>query len=266
MANPCKYYIGKKEYTEDEFKKYLAEGGLDKFIEEGFDISKINIGKEAAPVSGIKNVISQQTRTQLGLPSLTIPKFGEKTTSLLEGKRLVDSGEINPEQLVDRILNTPDKGTNSREADVMQYYTRQLNTARTEVINALANENLTPSDRLDLLGKLGQYGDRLDEVTEANILAGGDWSKVGNKRQEVYDEGYNPVQDKAAVKEIYGGKIPDEIKIEIDKAFKERDEALVELAKREEIIRIRVRANIEVQFQGFFKMIYFFQLAITNIK
>ena len=34
MANPCKYYIGKKEYTEDEFKKYLKEGGLDKFIQE----------------------------------------------------------------------------------------------------------------------------------------------------------------------------------------------------------------------------------------
>jgi len=246
MANPCKYYIGKKEYTEDEFKKYLAEGGLDKFIEEGFDISKINIGKEAAPVSGIKNVISQQTRTQLGLPSLTIPKLGEKTTNLLEGKRLVDSGEINPEQVVDRILNTTDKGTNKQEAQVMQYYTRQLNTARTEVIDALANEDLTPSDRLDLLGKLGQYGDRLDQVTEANILSGGDWGEVGNIRQEVYDEGYNPVKDKASIKEIYGGKIPDEIKVEIDKAFKERDEALIELAKREEIIR-QQEAQLKIQ-------------------
>lgn len=246
MANPCKYYIGKKEYTEDEFKKYLKEGGLDKFIEEGFDISKINIGKEVMPVSGIKNAISEETRTRLGLPSLTIPNLGEKTNSLLEGKRLVDSGEINPEQVVDRILNTLDKGTNSREADVMQYYTRQLNTARTEVIDALANEKLTVKERLDLLGKLGQYSDRLDEVTEANILAGGDWGKVGNKRQEVYDEGYNPVKDKATIKEIYGGQIPPEIKAEIDKANKERDEALIEMAKREEIIR-QQEAQLKIQ-------------------
>jgi hypothetical protein len=246
MANPCKYYIGKKEYTEDEFKKYLAEGGLDKFIEEGFDISKINIGKEVAPVSGIKNVISEQTRTKLGLPSLTIPRLGEKTTNLLEGKRLVDSGEISPEQVVDRILNTSDKGTNKQEAQVMQYYTRQLNTARTEVIDGLANQDLTATERLDLLGKLGQYGDRLDEVTEANILSGGDWGEVGNIRQEVYDEGYNPVKDKASIREIYGGKIPDEIKVEINKAFKERDEALIELARREEIIR-QQEAQLKIQ-------------------
>tara|TARA_R110000868_G_scaffold15469_1_gene70529 strand:- start:151 stop:3105 length:2955 start_codon:yes stop_codon:yes gene_type:complete len=246
MANPCKYYIGKKEYTEDEFKKYLKEGGLDKFIEEDLDISKINIGKEAAPVSGIKNAISEETRTQLGLPSLRIPNLGLKTNNLLEGKRLVDSGEINPETVVDRILNTTDKAVNTQEAQVMQYYTRQLNTVRNDVINELANEKLTATERLDLIGKLGQYGDRLDQVTEANILSGGDWGNVGNIRQDVYDEGYNPVKDKAAIKEIYGGQIPPEIKAEIDKANRERDEALIEMAKREEIIR-QQEAQLKIQ-------------------
>jgi len=246
MANPCKYYIGKKEYTEDEFKKYLKEGGLDKFIEEGLDISKINIGKEAAPVSGIKNAISEETRTQLGLPSLRIPNLGLKTNNLLEGKRLVDSGEINPETVVDRILNTTDKAVNTQEAQVMQYYTRQLNTVRNDVINELANEKLTATERLDLIGKLGQYGDRLDQVTEANILSGGDWGNVGNIRQDVYDEGYNPVKDKAAIKEIYGGQIPAEIKAQIDKANTERDEALIEMAKREEIIR-QQEAQLKIQ-------------------
>lgn len=246
MANPCKYYIGKKEYTEDEFKKYLKEGGLDKFIQEGLDISKINIGKEVAPVSGIKNAISEETRTRLGLPSLTIPNLGAKTNNLLEGKRLVDSGEINPEDLVDRIINTKDKGVNTQEEQVMTYYTRQLETARTSVINELANEKLTAIQRLDLIGKLGQYGDRLDQVTEANILSGGDWGRVGNIRQEVYDEGYNPVKDKAAIKEIYGGQIPPEIKVQIDKANRERDEALIEMAKREEIIR-QQEAQLKIQ-------------------
>ena len=246
MANPCKYYIGKKEYTEDEFKKYLKEGGLDKFIQEGLDISKINIGKEVAPVSGIKNVISEETRTKLGLPSLRIPNLGLKTNNLLEGKRLVDSGEINPETLVDRVLNTTDKAVNTQEAQVMQYYTRQLNTVRNDVINELANEKLTATERLDLIGKLGQYGDRLDQVTEANILSGGDWGNVGNIRQDVYDEGYNPVKDKAAIKEIYGGQIPPEIKVQIDKANRERDEALIEMAKREEIIR-QQEAQLKIQ-------------------
>lgn len=246
MANPCKYYIGKKEYTEKEFIKYLQDGGLDKFIEEGFDVSKINIGKQAAPVSGIKNVISKETRTQLNLPSITIPNLGAKTNSLLEGKRLVDSGEVNPEELVNRIINTNDKGTNTQEAQVMQYYTRQLNSAKSDVINQLAKENISATERLDLLGKLGQYDDMLDQATEANILSGGDWGQVGNIRQEVYDEGYNPVQDKATIKQIYGGKIPEEILAEIDKANKERNEALIELAKREEIIR-QQEAQLKIQ-------------------
>lgn len=249
MANPCIYYIGDKAYTEDQFKKHLQEGGLDKFIEEGFDISKINIGKEVSPVSGIKNVISQETRTNLNLPSISIPNLGEKTNSLLEGKRLVDSGEINPEKLVDRIINTKDKGTNTQEAQVMQYYTRQLNSAKTDVINQLSNEKLTGIERVGLLGKLGQYDDMLDQVTEANILSGGDWGAVGNIRQEVYDEGYNPVQDKATIKQIYDGKIPAEIQDQIDNANRERNEALIEMAKREEIIR-QQEAKLKIQEVG----------------
>jgi len=203
-------------------------------------------GEKVPFVSGIKNVLSEKTRTQLNLPSIEIPNLGIKTNNLLEGKRLVDSGEINPEELVDRILNTTDKGTNTQEAQVMQYYTRQLNTAQDNVINALAVEKITLNERLDLLGKLGQFGDKLDQVTEANILSGGDWGLVGNIRQEVYDEGYNPVKDRAAIKEIYGGKIPDNIKVEIDKANKERDDALIEMAKREEIIK-QQEAQLKIQ-------------------
>jgi len=203
-------------------------------------------GEKVPLISGIKNVISDKIRTQLNLPTIEIPNLGAKTNSLLEGKKLVDSGEINPEELVDRIINTTDKGTNVQEAQVMQYYTRQLNTAQDNVINALANQKITLQERLDLLGKLGQYGDKLDQVTEANILSGGDWGLVGNIRQEVYDEGYNPVKDKAAIKQIYDGNIPENIKAEIDKANKERNEALIEMAKREEIIR-QQEAQLKIQ-------------------
>jgi hypothetical protein len=242
-----------KEFIEIQREKGISDddikAGLEKVADKiGIDKNKIDelLSKEITKVSGIKNVLSEKTRTQLNLPSIDIPNLGTKTNSLLEGKRLVDSGEINPEELVDRILNTTDKGTNTQEAQVMQYYTRQLNTAQDNVINALADEKITLNERLDLLGKLGQFSDRLDQVTEANILSGGDWGLVGNIRQEVYDEGYNPVKDRAAIKQIYGGKIPDNIKVEIDKANKERDEALIEMAKREEIIK-QQEAQLKIQ-------------------
>jgi len=250
LADAIAYAIEKhKLERKEKFNKQELIKQLEEITGEKVNIVKLirgDLGTEVSPLSGIKNVISEETRTKLGLPSLTIPNLGLKTNNLLEGKRLVDSGEINPEILVDRVLNTTDKAVNTQEAQVMQYYTRQLNTVRNDVISQLANEKLNVTERLDLLGKLGQYSDRLDEVTEANILSGGDWGNVGNIRQDVYDEGYNPVKDKAFIKEIYDGQIPAEIKAQIDKANTERDEALIEMAKREEIIR-QQEAQLKIQ-------------------
>lgn len=62
----CKYYIGKNEYTEQEFKEYLAEGGLDAFIEEGaLKLSDVfNAPKQ--PKSETPKVESQDEKTKNG--------------------------------------------------------------------------------------------------------------------------------------------------------------------------------------------------------
>ncbi len=234
----CEYYIGKKKFTEAELKQYLIDGALESFIEEGakaIDLSKIDIQKPK--VFGTKNVISKATRTELSLNPVALPKIGKDQEVLAEGKQLVDDGIINPLEIVNRINSTDNHGVNEDEAKAMTYYSYQLGAAEGELRTQLAQEGLTPEEKEEIIGKLGQINDRQDAFTEANIKSGRDWSRVGDIRQITVDEGFNASREKAFIKDSYGGTIPDEVKAELDKTIKERDEALAERTRLEEQLR-----------------------------
>jgi hypothetical protein len=226
----CIYYIGNKKYSETELKNYLIEeGGLDALLK---------VTEEPSSKTGIKNVISKQTRVNLALPDVNPPKLGTDAEVIAEGKKLVDDGDINPQVVVDRINSTNNKSMNVDEAKAMQYHMYQLGVAQDAIIKELSSENLSLEDKATLQGKLGQYNDLLDAATRANILAGTDWGQVGNVRQIQIDKNtFNPSRERAFIDEIYGGEMPADKKAQFDAIVKERNEAISEKIKLEEKLR-----------------------------
>lgn len=231
----CKYYIDGREFSEAELKKYLIEEG-------GFDA--LMKSKEPSASTGIKNVISRQTRSDLALPSVEAPKLGSDAQVIAEGKTLVDNGTIVPQEVVDRINDTNNKSMNTDEAKAMQYYMYQLGVAQDAIIKELAQEGISLEYKATLDGRLGQYNDLLDAATRANILAGTDWSNVGNIRQiQIEKNTFNPSRERVFIDEAYGGKMPAEKKAEFDAIVKERDAAIAEKIKIEEQLRNQEAQN-----------------------
>lgn len=198
--------------------------------------------KEGAPegeendISGIKNDISKPIRQQRKLPEVDTPKLGSDKDVLADGKRLVDSGEINPRVVVDRINSDPKSTFTPDEAKAMQYYMRQLATHDVNLRSELASAT-DINHQIDVRSQLGQLDDEIEAATRANIKGGSDWGQIGNIRQIVVDQGFNPSREKYAITDAYGGKIPDAVQNRIDAAMKERNDALEQRNKLEEQLR-----------------------------
>lgn len=198
--------------------------------------------------TGIKNAVSESTRAVLDLPKVDVPKLGKDAQIIGEGKELVDSGSIEPQAVVERINSTNNHYMSRDEAKAMQYYMHQLGQHETQIREQLAQTE-DPTTKANYVGLLGQLSDLQDAATEANIKAGKDWSDVGNIRQILVDQSFNPSREKAIIKDAYGGEIPKEAKLKIDAALKERDEAIAQRAKLEEQLREKEAALKAAQMQ-----------------
>ena len=187
--------------------------------------------------TGIKNAVSRESRVAFDLPKVELPKIGTDLQRIAEGKAAVDSGEINPQQVVDNVLAGKGKiGMHPKEAAAMQYYMHQLGRADDLLHQQLALD-LEPTERANLVSQRQQLSDLMDAATEANMLAGTAWSDVGNTRQILVDQSFNPSREKSLIKDAYGGEIPKDAKLKIDTALKERDEAIAQRNKLEEQLR-----------------------------
>lgn len=185
--------------------------------------------------TGIKNAISNPTRFERQLPKVDIPKLGSDQAVLQEGKDLVESGKINPREVVQRI-NDSNEGMHPDEAKAMQYYMHQLSAHETTLREGLATAT-TPIEKSEFNSHLQQLSDEIDAATEANLKSGAAWAHVGNIRQIVSDAGFNASRERAIIKDAYGGDIPETAQKKIDAAIKERDEAIAERLKAEERLK-----------------------------
>lgn len=231
----CKYYIEGKEFTEDEFKQHLIDGGLDNFVKEGLDLSAII--RKTTPTTGTKNILSQEIRTQFNLPSVSFPKMGTEVESLNEGKRLVESGEIDPLDVINKALVTKEPSISVPEELALKYYMHQMD-AKFNILNKqLSNPDLTLDEKSDINGQLMQLSDLYDAATEVNMKRGNVWGRFGAERaREAESETYNPALDRLVIKQAYGGEIPEHIKKQLDEAIKDAENSKLELAKLEKQI------------------------------
>ena len=196
--------------------------------------------KPEGKTSSIKNAASRQTRIGLNLPEVKLPKIGTDVEALNEGKRLVDEGEIDPDNVIIKVLyGKGTVGMNPDESKAMLYHMTQLKAAETDVRRQMADAE-TPEDKAVLNGKLQQISDAMDAATEANMLAGKAWSETGHVRQINVDESFNVSRERTIIKDAYGGTIPADVQTRIDKIIAERDAAINERNKIEKALRSRM--------------------------
>jgi hypothetical protein len=216
--------------TQEEGKTTGKEGIADLKIDEAYGLPFIEEPEDRR--TGIKNAISRMTRFERKLPEVEMPPLMKDADKFKLGKELVDSGRINPIDVVNRVLDAPigDHGVQPNEALALQYYAHQLDQHEVNLRDRLASAT-DPIEHADVSGQLQQLSDEIDAFTEANIKSGNAWSDVGDTRQIVADTGFNPQRDMATIKEAYGGKIPKDVQAKLDNALKERNDALNKLAK-----------------------------------
>lgn len=224
--------------AETDFPPAIIEAAKKAYPQE--ENAGLNI-EEGGKKTGIKNKVSNEVRSEMQLPKVEVPKLGKDNEVIQEGKRLVDEGEINPHEVVQRVLDTK-QGMHPKEAMAMQYYMHQLSAHETDLREQLS-EASAPEDKATVSGKLQQLSDNIDAATSANIIAGKAWSDVGNIRQILIDDAFKPSREKAIIKDAYGGEIPKEVQERLDKLTTERDTAIAERQKVEEQLRHKMAAQ-----------------------
>lgn len=178
--------------------------------------------------TGIKKAISESTRIEHKLPEVKLNKLGSDHEVLANGKRLVEKGDIRPEQVAKDIIDKPRTYT-PEETDAMLYYGHQL-TQQEATLREAVNETHDPV----LHSNLQQLNDAIDAKTQADRINSREWSNLGNRMQIEADQNFSPASIRSVIRENYGGKIPKEVEDRIKTAETERDKAIADLKKATE--------------------------------
>lgn len=191
---------------------------------------KANTGGES---TGIKKSITEEERAKRMLPEVKLPKLGSDDEVLQRGKENVDTGKINPRDVVDRVIK--EKGIYTpEEAGAMQYYAHQLSKEESNIKDEIESHPVGSPERAGAVNKLGQLSDEIDRMTEANRTNSNSWGKLGNVMQMETDESFNPSLVKTIIKENYAGEVPEDVQKKLDDALKMRDDAIRELKEAKE--------------------------------
>lgn len=201
--------------------------------------------EETPKVTGIKKAIGENTRIQKKLPEVSIPKLGKEADILQRGKTSVESGAINPSEVVSRVAN---KGVGGHydleESEAMQYYAHQLaNQERSyaeqladvkEVLDKDPNNEKAKQDKILIESNRQQLFDAQGQKYIADRYNQNFWGKSGNILRIESDQNFSPANTRAEIAYNYDGTIPKDVEERLSKAEKERDEALSELKKAQE--------------------------------
>lgn len=193
--------------------------------------------------TSIKKVFTEATRQEKQLPDVELSKFKGDSPTLERGKKLVGTGEVKPDEVINRVISgkgiyTPD------EAAAMQYHMHQLRQAETDLrtqlddinkkLESVPNEEQHKKTKDVILGNLRQLDDRMEEATRANRINSRSWSNLGNTMQIEADDTFSPANIRGIIRDNYGGEIPKDVQARLDAAIKERDQALSDLKKATE--------------------------------
>lgn len=226
-----------REQAERDFGKKLTEQAVKQFPQENVKPLTIPAAEGEDKATGVKRAITDETRAANNFPKVELPKMTSDIEALQEAKDRVDKGEVNPQEMVDRIIKDKSGYKNEGEVMDMQYYAHQLERQNQELSTQLA-EAKTPEQEVAITQQKLQLSDLMDAQTEAAQIAGNQWGKIGNRMQPVITDAGQIFRDnKATIKEAYGGEVPKEVQDKIDAITKERDDAIAAKIKVEEELK-----------------------------
>ena len=194
---------------------------------------------QAPKVTGTKKIISTETRDKYNLPLVEPSKLGTDYEILNEGKRLVESGEINPNEVIQKALESDTPSISPQEEKAMLYHMYQLNAEAERLGNEISRTDLTPEEIENIQQQSGQLTDMIDAATRANLKRGTSWGQFGNIRQIEVTTDYQPAAERALIESSYGGKenVPTDVKNKLDAAIKEIEEARAEIKRLENSLK-----------------------------
>lgn len=228
-----------KGNTEDQQSHVPAKEEEPVNEESGTDEPPAETGQVAASeeenVTGIKKAITEPLRHELGLPKVEVVKMGTDSEILQKGKEMVDNGEINPREVVQRVISDKNGGIYTpEEGGAIQYYTHQLIKVEKDLREEAATAPRGSEEQLAAQQRYLQVNDELDNLSRANRINSNSWGRLGNIIQIEADPSFNPSHVRTVIKENYGGEIPKEVQEKLDAALKQRDLAIEELRQAKE--------------------------------
>ena len=192
--------------------------------------------KETPPVNpdepnvGSKKALNDKLRETLGLKPLELPKLESKSERLQAAKDLVDSGQVNPMDIIQELLDHKDDPQNAkisiRDESVLQYYDlqlraqqRELNVQKLDLQEQLQkepnNEDLKEQIariNLDLQNSYDLRAKRID----ASQIGGKIWSGIGDTRQTEINSLDQVTNSINRINTAYDGKPPADVSKELD--------------------------------------------------
>lgn len=225
---------------------YIEEGVADvtefikrfrsQYKEYGLDDSKITdeqirdeiyskVSKEDPQVSGIKKALVSDDI----ISKVNIDKISDREMQEL-GKQLVESGEVNPKDIVDEIAGVKGKGGSKRalqpkEVVSLIYYKATLDNQRRELLKEYNEEG---SDKGAIERKLSRVEDDITNYDVMAVITAQQQSLAFRLRKGLLDKDYNLVEQIEQYKKTNGGEIP----ADVLKRFKELDRELKEVKEK----------------------------------
>jgi len=171
-------------------------------------------------VSGIKKALVSDEIIE----SVNLDKISDK--QMLElGKKLVETGEIKPENITLSIAKGTPRALQPKEVVALIYYKATLDNKRRELLSEY-NKKLEQGDSIaDVALELDKVQTDIDLYDVMSVITANQQSLAFRLRKGLLDKDYNLVTQIEQYKKVNGGVIP----AEIEKRFRELDKQLTEL-------------------------------------
>jgi hypothetical protein len=187
--------------------------------------------------TGIKNAVTLEERQTRGLSEIesevrkVVPTFDE-------GKRLVDSGEVDPRSLAKSLVEKPRTHT-PEEAAILLYDRMKLKNeqkATMDTIEQAAKKGDTIAEA-EARVKLENIAEAYHINDTADKLSGTEWSAAGRMRQQLINEDYSLASMLQKARVENGGKpLPENMRVKYETIAKKFEEAEAKIKMHEEKI------------------------------
>lgn len=236
--------------TVQEFATVIGRD-VDDFVTRAFNDATAE--REGKPVEVTSQEFFEQPSQQIsGIKKALVPESvvdetaidRRSTQDMLDrGKRLVDSGEIDPEAIINEIVNVKSRALQADEVAALVYYKAKLDakydSVNSQIIDAQATNDLENLTRLK--GEYNFLTDRLEKYHQMSVLTAYEQSLAFRLRQMLIDGEYNLANQVRRYKVANGGTIP----ADMEKKFRDLDEQLKKANEKIEETENRKREEIE---------------------